>query len=544
MKSILLFSLLFCFQLNLFAQQDAWVYLKDKQNVAAAIGNPISILTQKAIDRKASHNVSIDERDVPVTESYIAQLENATGITVLAKSKWFNCVHVRGTETDINNLISTFSFVDYIDFADNSLNMSRISNSKKQHEVKNKFTLENSFVNFVYGTTQNQIEMIAADDLHLANYTGDGVTIAVIDASFTNVNTMGAFQRLINAGDLLGGYDFVDRTVNIYAHDPRPTSISHGTQVLSTMAGYIVNSYVGTAPDASYYLFRTEDDTSENPVEESYWVEAVERADSLGVDIINTSLGYTTFDNSSYNYSAADLDGNTAFITRGANIAFEKGLLLVTSAGNSGNSGVGAPADSQYVLSVGAVDSSGAYVTFSSVGSSTQPSQKPDVVAQGEAPYLINANNDIVQNSGTSFSSPILAGGIACLVQALQNKTNAEIMQLVRESSTQFNTPDYQLGYGIPNLMAAYNATLSVNYYTNDNIGIYPNPSKEKIFVNFPSNINELSVTIFDVLGKQVHRDRVSQIQNELDISYLQKGVYIVKFNNETISKAIKFIKK
>ena len=386
--------------------------------------------------------------------------------------------------------------------------------------------------------------MIAADDLHLSDYTGDGVTIAVMDASFTNVNTMGAFQRLINAGDLLGGYDFVDRTVNIYAHDPRPTSISHGTQVLSTMAGYIVNSYVGTAPDASYYLFRTEDDTSENPVEESYWVEAVERADSLGVDIINTSLGYTTFDNSSYNYSAADLDGNTAFITRGANIAFEKGLLLVTSAGNSGNSGVGAPADSQYVLSVGAVDSSGAYVTFSSVGSSTQPSQKPDVVAQGEAPYLINANNDIVQNSGTSFSSPILAGGIACLVQALQNKTNAEIMQLVRESSTQFNTPDYQLGYGIPNLMAAYNATLSVNYYTNDNIGIYPNPSKEKIFVNFPSNINELSVTIFDVLGKQVHRDRVSQIQNELDISYLQKGVYIVKFNNETISKAIKFIKK
>ena len=199
--------------------------------------------------------------------------------------------------------------------------------------------------------------MINADDLHIADYTGDGVTIAVLDAGFINVNTMGAFQRLRDAGDLLDGYDFVNRNPDVYAN----TSSAHGTQVLSTMAGYILNGYVGTAPDASYYLFITEDSADENPVEESYWVEAVERADSLGVDLINTSLGYKSYapNYPTYSYTSADLDGNTAFITKGSNIAFEKGLVLINSAGNSGGSGVGAPADSQYVLSIGAVNSSG-----------------------------------------------------------------------------------------------------------------------------------------------------------------------------------------
>ena len=194
MKNNLLFLLLFCFRLNIIAQQDAWVYLIDKENVAASIANPISILTQQAIDRKTAHNVSIDVRDVPVTESYITQLKNATGITVLAKSKWFNNVHVRGTETDINNLKTTLNFVDYIDFADKSLNTSRISKSKKQAEIKDKFEIENTLVNFVYGNTQNQVEMIAADQLHLSDYTGEGVVIAVMDASFTNVIRWGRFK--------------------------------------------------------------------------------------------------------------------------------------------------------------------------------------------------------------------------------------------------------------------------------------------------------------------------------------------------------------
>jgi hypothetical protein len=539
-KKSIFFSILF-FHFLAFSQEDAWVYLLDKQDVANSIVNPITILTQKAIDRKTKHGVVIDARDVPVNESYITQLKNATGITVLAKSKWFNAIHVRGTETDIDNLLTNLSiiFIDHIDFADKSLNTSKTS---KKNKIKDKFGIENSFVNFTYGDTQNQVEMINVDDLHVSNYTGEGVTIAVLDASFTNVNTMGAFQRIRDNGDLFGGYDFVDRTTNVYAHDPRPSSISHGTQVLSTMAGYILNNYVGTAPDASYYLFRTEDGGSENPVEESYWVEAVERADSLGVDIVNTSLGYLDFDNSSYDYTSADMDGNTAFITKGANIAFEKGLMLVTSAGNSGASGIAAPADSEFVFTIGAVNSAENYASFSSVGSAIQPSQKPDVVAQGQLPYMVNANNTIVQNNGTSFSSPIMAGAVACLMQALPNKTNAEIMQLLRESASQFSTPNYQLGYGVPDLQAALNAALFIDNI-DFSISLYPNPSKTLVYFKFPLNVNELKVTLFNIIGKQVKTFSITRNNNSINISSLSKGIYFTRIESENSSKSLKLIK-
>lgn len=531
-----------CIQFLLFAQQeDAWVYLTDKQNVANSLANPITILTQKAIDRKAKHSITIDSRDVPVNETYITTLKNATGITVMAKSKWFNAVHVRGTEININALLS-LGFVDSIDFADKSLNTTKISKEKLAIKIKDKFEVEKTFVNFIYGNTQNQVEMINADDLHIADYTGEGVTIAVMDAGFINVNTMGAFQRLRDAGDLLGGYDFVNRNSNVYAN----TSSSHGTQVLSSMAGFILNDYVGTAPDASYYLFITEDSNDENPVEESYWVEAVERADSLGVDLVNTSLGYKDYapNYPSYSYSSTDLDGNTAFITKGANIAFEKGLLLVTSAGNEGNSGVGAPADSQYVLSIGAVNALGNYASFSSVGSAIQPSQKPDVVAQGQSPYLISPNNTIGQSNGTSFSSPIMTGGIACLMQALPNKTNAEIMQLVRESGSQFSTPDYQLGYGIPNLFSALNTALNIeDVENNNNISIFPNPAKDFVFVKTPSNKEGFKVVFFDVLGKQVIKESINKTNNQINVSSLSKGIYIINVKSESAQKSFKFIK-
>jgi len=546
LKKILIFSFL-SFHLFSFSQEDAWVYLLDKQDVTNSINNPITILTQKAIDRKAKHNIAIDVRDVPVNESYITTLKNATGITVMAKSKWFNAVHIRGTETDINNLLTnpSIAFIDYIDFADKSLNATRIFKENELFKIKDKFAVENTFVDFTYGNTQNQVEMINADDLHIADYTGEGVTIAVLDAAFTNVNTMGAFQRIRDAGDLLGGYDFVDRTSDVYAYDSSPSS-SHGTQVLSTMAGYVLNNYVGTAPDASYYLFRTEDNDDENPIEESYWVEAAERADSLGVDIINTSLGYKDYSPNypNYSYSSADMDGSTTYITKGANIAFEKGLLLVTSVGNEGSNGVNAPADSQYTLSIGAVDSNGEHVLFSSVGSAIQPSQKPDVVAKGQASAVIRLDNSIGVSNGTSFSSPILAGGIACIMEALPNKTNAEIMQLVRESGSQFSTPDYQLGYGIPNLMEAFNTTLSVDDFLNENdILIYPNPVKDFINVKMPSNENKLIIAFFDVLGKQILEHFINSNYSQIDISSLSKGIYIINAKSKNSAKSFKLIK-
>ncbi|MFI1771408.1 S8 family serine peptidase [Thalassobellus citreus] len=536
MKRILLFLFFICYQLNLFAQQDAWVYLTDKQDVATSIANPISILTQKAIDRKVVHGVVIDARDVPVNESYITQLKNATGITVLAKSKWFNAVHVRGSESDINALTS-LNFVSSIDFADKNLNTSKQVKLKKESKFQETFTV------FNYGNADvaNQIKMFNGDQLHLLDYTGTGMTVAVLDAGFPNVNTMTSFTRLRDAGHILGNYDFVNREVDVYAS----TKDNHGTLVLSTMAGYIENQYVGTAPDASYYLFITEDAPNENPVEESYWVEALERSDSLGVDVINTSLGYGGFyDNANYNYNVSDYDGNTTYITKGANIAFEKGMLLVVSAGNEGSSGINAPADSPNVLSIGAVNSSGGYASFSSVGSAIQPTQKPDVVAQGQASYVISSNDVIGTLNGTSFSSPIIAGGITCLWQALPNKTNEEVMQLVRESASQYNNPDYFLGYGIPDLQLALNSTLVIDEVRGDLVlKVYPNPTKGKVYFKFPDSEEVLSVTIYDALGKEVKKVVLTTVSNQIDLTSLTKGLYISKIESKNFSKTTKLIK-
>jgi serine protease AprX len=526
MKGKFLLLVLMIMQMHVYCQQDAWVYLTDKQNVTLSISNPLSILSQKAIDRKAAHGVIIDERDVPVNESYITQLKNAEGITVMAKSKWLNAVHVRGNKTHIETL-SSLSFVDSIDFADKSLNASKSGVQKKMSK------LESELTSFNYGNAFNQINMIKANELHLLGYTGMGITVAVIDAGFPNVNTMAAFERLRNANKIIDGYDFVNRSANVYAN----TSSNHGTLVLSTMAGFIQNQYVGTAPDASYYLFITEDALSENPVEESYWVEAVERADSLGVDVVNTSLGYKTYDNTNYNLSNASLNGYTTFITRGANIAFEKGLLLINSAGNEGFEGINAPADSPNVLAVGAVAANGIYASFSSVGSSIQPSQKPDVVAQGQASFVIGTNDVVGTINGTSFSSPILAGGIVCLWQALPDKTNVEIMQLVRESASQYRNPNYFLGYGIPNLLAALHQESS-----NEELLLFPNPTNGALFLKLPLS-EQWTLSLHDILGRHINSFQILDSNLPIDISTLVSGMYLVKIESSSIKRTFKIIK-
>jgi serine protease AprX len=537
MKKSLLFFILLFFQLGVYAQQDAWVYLTDKQNVAASVANPITILTQKAIDRKNNHDVLIDARDVPVNENYITQLKNASGITVKAKSKWFNAVHVRGTQSNIEAL-GSLGFVASIDFADKSLNTTKSVRQKETAKIESVSTT------FNYGNAFNQINMFKGNDLHLSDYTGTGMTVAVFDSGFPNVHTISGFQRLRNAGNIAGTYDFVNRDVDVYTN----TTSNHGTLVLSTMAGYVQNQFVGTAPDATYYLFITEDANSENPVEESYWVEAAERADSLGIDVINTSLGYTTYDNSNYSYSPSDMDGQTAFITRGANLAFEKGMLLINSAGNSGNDSwqiVGAPADATGVLSVGAVRSNGTYASFSSRGSALQPTQKPDVVAQGQASYVITENNVIATANGTSFSSPILAGGIVCLWQALPDKTNAEIMQLVRESASQYSSPDYLLGYGIPNLQMALNTALpdEIDDPVED-ILMFPNPTSGDLYFKLPSEETLWTLRLFDISGRQINTLLVSNESNSIDVSFLSNGLYFAKIESNKTSKTFKIIKR
>ncbi len=537
MKKILTLIIIITAQFTAAQTQHAWVYFTDKPNVATALANPTTILTQKAIDRKNNHAVAIDDRDVPVNEAYITQVKNQTGITVKAKSKWFNCVHVLGTKTDIDNLLN-LSFVNTIFYADRSLNMAAgrsaaVADSKR---VNDKFE---TLVMFNYGNSGSQAAMIKADKLHEMDYTGEGVTIAVMDSGFPNVNTISAFQRLRDNGDLLDGYDFVDRNPDIYAY----TGNSHGTNVLSDMAAYLDGQFVGTAPDASYYLFRTEDAANETPLEESYWVEAVERADSLGVDVVNTSLGYTDFDDSRYNYTTADMDGNTAFITRGGNIAVEKGLLMVNSAGNSGNTAwgiVAAPADGD-VFTIGAVNASGNYAWFSSRGRTPNIPVKPDVVALGVGAYVIAANGGISTSNGTSFSSPIIAGAMACMVQAFPNKTNLELMQIVRESASIYNNPTTELGFGIPNFEAAF-ITLSENEIERPaTIQIFPNPAKAFIQINLPVETQNATITLGNLLGKTIKMYATTTNSQRVDVSALAAGMYVLRIeaNGETITKKI-----
>lgn len=531
-KILLLFFLLIGFATS--AQtDDAWIYFTDKQNVAVSIANPISILTQAAIDRKNLHGTPIDARDVPVNQSYISQIKSAVGVTVFAKSKWFNCVYVRGTQTDIQALAS-LSFVDSIDFVDSNLNSRGASDEKmkKFQPVNKQLDVQ---TNFVYGNSVNQVEMMNVDYLHQQGYTGEGVLIAVLDAGFPNVNTLAAFQRMRTNGDLLNGYDFVDDTDDEFLF----SGSGHGTSVLSTITGFVQNDFVGTAPDASIYLFRTEDVGSESPVEMAYWVEAAERADSLGVFIINISLGYSVFDNPAYSYQTSEMDGETAFISKAASIAFEKGMLLVCSAGNGGGDPswgiVTAPADSPGAFTIGAVDANGNYAAFSSTGPTADNRTKPDVVAQGAAAAVITPSGNISTSNGTSFSSPITAGAIASLWQADMGKTNAEIMQIVRESASQFNNPDIFLGYGIPDFQTALANLSTKKINVENNISVYPNPISDKLHIDFSKENTSASIEIYSILGEKILE---KQLENDfLDVSGLVSGIYLVKIvSNDTVS--------
>lgn len=535
MKKLVLLFLLVLTQYVSAQIEDAWVFFADKENVQASIDNPITILTQAAIDRKALHNTPIDERDVPVNENYITQIKAQTGITVFAKSKWMNCVYVRGTQSNIENLLN-LPFVTGIEYADKTLNFASGINP-----VEDKFALENNNRNFNYGFSANQIEMISGDYLHEEGYTGTGMIIAVLDSGFPGVDTQGGFAYVRDDGRILGTYDFVDRGEIINNNS------SHGTRTFSDIGGYIENEFVGTAPDASFYLFKTEDVTSETPVEEAYWVEAIERADSLGVWVINTSLGYRAYDNPAYSHSYEDLDGQTTFSARGANHGFDKGLLLITSAGNSGTSDfpwVGTPGDSPGMLTIGAVDADGVAAGFSSQGPTVDGRIKPDVMAQGVAAYVINQNNEIVTNNGTSFSSPITAGAVACLWQAKPEFTNAQIMQLVRESAHLYNNPTDKMGYGIPNFQLALDALLSIEDPISKQFLVYPNPVIDDLTIELLNSSEPTYLKLYNALGVLILQEVMMSSNKILNFSSLPSGFYILNLQTEILNQSLKIVKK
>lgn len=536
-KTVLFFALLF--NLVAFSQEDAWVYFADKPNAQYYLDNPLEMLSQRALDRRTAQGISLSVQDAPMHQPYIDQVSLATGITVMAKSKWMNALHIRGELSDIQNL-GNLAFVDHIDFANRSLNStSKIGSTPKTgSSVINKF--QDIQADYNYGNSITQVQMLNTQWLHQQNFTGSGKVVAIMDAGFPGVDTQDPFQRLRDNNLILGGYDFVNRDENPYS------GYQHGTQVLSSMAGFVEGQLVGTAPDAHYYLFKTEDTLEENPVEESYWVEALEMADSLGVDVVNTSLGYFTYDTPSYSYTYSDMNGQVSFASRAADIAFSKGMICVVSAGNTGNSAnpnIGVPADAATVLTVGAVNSTETKAGFSSIGPSADGRIKPDVMALGVSATVAAQNGDIIVNNGTSFASPILAGSVASLWSAFPNKTNTEIIQLVKASADRFSNPNNNYGYGIPDFQLAYTSALSTSSFDKSAFSIYPNPSQNRITITFEETISEGEISFYNNLGQLVLKEKIKN-NKELALDNLNSGIYLYKITSGTVSETGKLIKK
>lgn len=542
MKKLLLLAIISISTFSFAQNQEALVMLeaKDPAVVAAALANPISIMTQAAIDRKMAQGTPIDARDVPLNEDQKAAISASTGITVLAKSKWLNGVYVRGSKNNIDNLMN-LDFVTDIEFADKSLNRP----AGKQF-TKDKFEIENQSrtnYNYNYGSATNQTEMIKVDNLHENGYNGEDILVAFMDNGYPGVLTNPAFSQLRNEGRLLGYYDFVDRV-----ESPNGTG-SHGAGTFSDAAGFLDGQFVGTAPGASYYLFITEDGRGESPAEEAYWVEAMERADSLGVYVTNTSLGYQEFDRYAYNHTYEDLDGQTTIGARGANAGFDKGMINVVSAGNDalGFGYVNTPADAPGSLTIGAVDSQKNYVYFSSYGPNSAGVIKPDVMAKGLDAAIVNQYGSVSTSSGTSFSSPITAGAVASLWQAVPNLKNEVVMQAIRESADKYNNPTDLYGYGVPDFGSALDALLLLGteqQMQEKHFALYPNPVTTQINISFPKSADKAEFVLYNILGEKVFQKNISPLKNSIDVSELASGMYIASITSNNKTTSYKIIKQ
>ncbi len=509
-----------------FSQDLVLIKFTDKPSSGNYFDNPLLMLSQKALDRREKYNIDLNMQDVPVETTYVTQVE-ALGIQPIAVSKWFNGIFAWCSASQISQA-EALSFVSEVEtFVQDKFKTSDgtpVADKFQAHDNAQLGT--DGITDFNYGWTETQVTQLNLDYLHNLGFTGDGITIAVMDNGFPGVDTQNGFAYIRNNGQIKGGYNFIDNNEQIYGRG------SHGTVVLSTIGGYIENQFVGTAIDADFYLFITENTDHELPDEEVNWIAAAERADSLGVDMINTSLGYSEFDDPRYNYTYEDMDGQTTFITRGAQIAAEKGIMVVNSAGNSGSDPwhfITAPADGVDVFTIGAVRSDNTAASFSSYGPTADGRIKPDVDALGSGAAVIEPNGNIDFSSGTSFSSPIMTGAMACLIQAYPDVDPATMREKVRQSAHLYNNPTSQLGYGIPDFGEAYEDMMSVqDMDSNSLVQIYPNPSSGMVNIQSEKQVQQIQVISLE--GKIIRKYNSS---TQINIQDLPKGVYVLKIQLE-----------
>lgn len=420
------------------------VYLRDKAAAGCSLQQPEQFLSAAAIERRAQRGIEPAASDLPVAECYLQALSE-TGVRVVTRSKWFNTVVVDTPDSSLVDSLEGLNFVDSVKWVWKGENeVSRDVGTEPSRFQTHEKVLKNP-----YGYAGKQIHLHNGEQLHKAGFRGRGMRVAVIDAGFMNVDRIEAFDSV----RIKGTHNFVFPEESVYGWD------DHGTKVLSCLAANLPGVIIGTAPEADYWLLKSEDSRSEFPVEEDYWVAAVEYADSVGVDVITSSLGYFTFDNAQLEYGKEALNGKTALISQAATMAAEKGILLFSSAGNEGNGEwekITFPADASAIVTVGAVTEDKHRSVFSSKGFTSDLRIKPDVVALGSGCCVLDSYGSIRYANGTSFSTPILAGLAVCLWQALPDLSNTDMLKLLQEAAHQHNRPDVELGYGIPDVYKAY----------------------------------------------------------------------------------------
>jgi serine protease AprX len=524
------------------------IQFKDKAATTFSLHFPEAFLSSRSIMRRNRQGIVLNISDLPIPETYLREVLNVNGVGFITQSKWFNQVLISVKDTAVLEKMRSFEFIQ-------TLVKIPVTEGKQQDNKTAKWSesyqVIDEYEKGFYGEGRNQLEMLNGQFLHERGFKGSGMLIGIIDAGFTGAKEMDVFTHLWNRNAIKGVYDFVDNDAEVYEKS------NHGTYVLSTIAAMLPGRLIGTAPEADFLLLRSEDGTAEYLEEEYFWIAAAEYADSAGVDLLNTSLGYTTFDDPAQDHRYQDMDGKTTAITRGANFAASKGILVINSAGNSGNNGwryVGAPADGDSVFAVGAVNEAAEYATFSSIGPTATGRTKPNAVAQGSGSALAGLNNDVILGSGTSFSGPILCGMAACLWQAAPFSSNMEVFNEIEKSADRYRQPNNEVGFGLPDFGLAF-LSLQRNSSKNREKGegvfaVFPNPffSEIGIYANFCCE-DVVEISLFDAYGNLVYKQD-SELYQSIEqlivlnkVSLLSAGVYVMRIKTTTSSYTKRIIK-
>ncbi len=555
-QSWLYTGMLLCICMNAMPQGTShkyWVQLRDKEYNEYSLENPGEFLTSRSLERRARQDIPVTLQDLPVSTAYLDSLEEHP-LRILYTSKWMNAVVVETQDTGLASTLLRHDFVSDVECLYHPPNAKKSTPAKWDADGPAKTDSDDPqpatpATQQMDLVSDHQIEMLQGHLLHQAGFSGQGMVIAVLDAGFAHADTMVAFDSLFAEGRILGTRNFVEPDSFFFWKVNGP----HGTHVLSIMAADMDGQFRGSAPKAGYWLIQTEDVRSEDRIEEANWLAGAELADSAGADVINSSLSYFSgFTDTTQNYRYEDLDGVTALATRAAQIAASRGMLVVASAGNKRNvynpaGYVAAPADGKDVLAVGAVDAYGTWVDFSARGPSYDGRIKPDVSAQGYLTWLVRYTGKIEQGNGTSYSSPVVGGLAACLLQKHPDTHSGDLMEAIRSSSSLNPYPDNMLGWGLPNFALAGHIITDVHppREMETQLLIFPNPAREFICLHcIRTGKDRCRYRILDAGGRlRLEGEIIPPGESMIPIRDLPPGSYILVVSGERQESRGLFIK-